>query len=61
MTLKGALKSLAGEVIEFTKKDFNKKAYFFTTLLITILLIVNYEFGLEEHIVRESFSVGKSW
>ena len=61
MTLKRALKSLAGEVIEFAKKDFNKKAYFFTALLVTILLIVNYEFGLEEHIVRESFSVGKSW
>lgn len=61
MTLKRALKSLAGEVIEFAKKDFNKKAYFFTALLVIVLLIANYELGLEEHIVRESFSVGKSW
>ena len=56
MTLKRALKSLAGEVIEFAKKDFNKKAYFFTALLVIVLLIANYPRILSGYLFCSSYT-----
>lgn len=61
LSLKKSLKSIIGEVIEFGKQDFHKKAYLFIALLSTVLLITNYKFGLYNEWIKKSYFSGDSW
>lgn len=60
-SIKDSLKSLIGEVVEFTKNDFHKKAYAFTAIFIAITLVVNYEFGLNAKVLSKAYYTGNSW
>lgn len=61
LSIKESLKSLVGEVVDFAKHDFNKKAYIFTAFFIFITLIVNYVFGLNSKILSKAYITGDSW
>lgn len=60
LSIKKSIFSLFGEVVTFIKKDFNWKAYLFTSVFIVLGLILNYHFHLYRDHIRNSYYTGSS-
>lgn len=52
---------LAAEVADFVRKDFDRRAYAFTAVFVVVLLVINYEFGLDSKVLSRSYATGASW
>lgn len=52
---------LAAEVADFVRKDFDRRAYAFTAVFVVVLLVINYEFGLDRKVLSRSYETGASW
>ena len=61
ISIKNSLRVLAAEVADFVRKDFDRRAYAFTAVFVVVLLVINYEFGLDSKVLSRSYATGASW
>ena len=61
ISIKNSLRVLAAEVADFVRKDFDRRAYAFTAVFVVVLLVINYEFGLDSKVLSRSYETGASW
>jgi membrane protease len=61
ISIKKSFRVLAAEVADFVRKDFDRHAYAFTAVFVVVLLVINYEFGLDRKVLSRSYETGASW